>query len=392
MEAIPAFFFDLTTLTEKAHRLRPTFLHAKPFPHVVIDDFLPVPVLQKLIQEFPGPEDPSARWESHGPGRTSRSPVPGGDKLATSDEETFPAFIRHFMGQLNSRTFVRFLEELTGVKGLIVDPGFGGCGLHSTGRGGRLMIHTDVNRHTVSNMRLHQILNVILYLNEDWKDEYGGHLEFWNSDRRREVSILPIANRFVVFATGTRTFHGHPGVLAPPSNRRRNSLAAYYYTIDRPFADDYSGFQRDVYWVATAPEDLQIERDLTTGLLERLREANGRQVSLPTALMPAELCERMGIDGASYVAAVIFDWDDIRDKDGFRSSNLGASMRENDSQREFITRLRPFATTELDGVPATHRRHLTLMVDPLEGKIYAATNDFPDVFWLGYGDLIPPVT
>lgn len=97
--------------------------------------------------------------------------------------------------QLNSITFLKYLEELTGIAGLIVDPGFGGGEMHSTGNGGRLMMHTDVNRHTVSNKRLHQAFNLILFLNPGWKDEFGGQFELWDADQQPLVCGFNLANR-----------------------------------------------------------------------------------------------------------------------------------------------------------------------------------------------------
>lgn len=47
-------------------------------------------------------------------------------------------------------------------------------------------------------------------------------------------SIDPTFNRLVVFSVTDRAFHGVPAVIACPPDRRRISLALYYYTADRP--------------------------------------------------------------------------------------------------------------------------------------------------------------
>ena len=258
MLEIPAFYFDSKHLERLLldNRGSEQFRQATPFPHVVIDEFLPREVIARLIDEFPGEDD--IEWFAWGPGRTSPLPKAKLNKLGQSDERRFPPFIRHFMAQLLSASFVEFVEGLSGMKGLIVDPTHRGCGLHSTGHGGRLMIHTDVNRHPHGRKNLHQVLNLILYLNEDWKDEYNGHLELWTRDRKPGKKILPCANRAILFETSTQSYHGHPQPLNCPPGRRRNSIAVYYYCFDRPPSDEYAGMQRSVHWIPTSEEDRRL--------------------------------------------------------------------------------------------------------------------------------------
>ena len=191
----------------------------------MLSDLLPQPLIDLLVSEFPKPDD--IEWTQWGPGRTRSLPEGPQNKLGQSDEQYFGPFTRHFMAQLNSATFVSFLEKLTGIEGIIVDPSYNSCGLHSTGVGGRLMIHTDMNRHPHSGHVLHQVLNLILYLNPGWQDGWGGELELWTRDAKPDVRILPVANRAVLFATGTKSFHGHPNPVACPAGRRRNSIAVY---------------------------------------------------------------------------------------------------------------------------------------------------------------------
>src|SRR4030095_11648371 len=109
---------------------------------------------------------------------------------------------------LNSITFLEFLGRVTGISNLISDPCFDGGGLHPIQRGGKLAIHADFNKHP--RFGLDRRLNALLYLNKDWRDEYGGHLELWNREMTRpEAKILPIFNRFVVFRATDFTLPGH---------------------------------------------------------------------------------------------------------------------------------------------------------------------------------------
>ena len=133
----------------------------------------------------------------------------------------------------NSSAFTKFLENLTGIEGLIPDPHFRGGGLHQVERGGYLDIHCDFNVY--EKLNLDRRLNVLIYLNKDWKKEYGGDLELWDKNMTKAVArISPIFNRFVVFATDDYSYHGHPDPLKCPEDKTRKSLALYYYTNGRP--------------------------------------------------------------------------------------------------------------------------------------------------------------
>jgi hypothetical protein len=129
---------------------------------------------------------------------------------------------------------------LTGISGLIPDPYLEGGGLHQIERDGFLKVHADFNVH--AKLRLDRRLNFILYLNQDWREEYNGHLELWDRGMTRCVrKVLPVCNRAVVFVTTDWSFHGHPEKLACPPGRTRKSVALYYYTNGRPAEERSAG-------------------------------------------------------------------------------------------------------------------------------------------------------
>lgn len=242
------YLLDKSQLGELAERHAASFRTAAPFAHIVIDNFLPTAVALRLARDFP-PTDVEG-WIKWGAGPERLRVKSSNDKLGLSEEAYFPASLRHFALQLCSATFIRFVERLSGLSGLLADPFFSGCGLHSTGRGGRLMIHSDADRHPLG-MPLHQAVNAILYLNEDWKEEYGGGLELWSRDASHCVrEIAPICNRLVIFETHSFSYHGHPHPLQCPPGRRRNSIASYYYVLGRPKSVDYLGFRDRPRWVS----------------------------------------------------------------------------------------------------------------------------------------------
>jgi hypothetical protein len=245
------FYFNAEQLLTLGCTLAPVFRDAIPFPHVVVDSFLPGDIAKALMLEFPLPEHPG--WRVWGPGPVRQEMSRMRDKLGMSEEMHFPNFTRAFMSQLCSATFLLFLQKLSGISGLLADPFFSGCGLHSTGSQGRLLIHADASRHPYG-LPFHQILNVILYLNDDWRDEWGGHLELWHPrERRCAKRIAPVLNRLVVFETDSFSYHGHPHPLACPHDRRRNSIASYYYVIDRKVTAQYRGYHFRPHWIKEKP-------------------------------------------------------------------------------------------------------------------------------------------
>ncbi|NJM87615.1 MAG: 2OG-Fe(II) oxygenase [Hydrococcus sp. RU_2_2] len=140
---------------------------------------------------------------------------------------------RLLLYQMNGATFVNFLEKLTGIEGIIPDPHLVGGGLHQIERGGYLKIHVDFNKH--GKLNLDRRLNLLLYLNKNWQEEYGGNLELWDRDMIKcQKKILPIFNRCVIFSTTDFSYHGHPEPLTCPEGRTRKSLALYYYSNGRP--------------------------------------------------------------------------------------------------------------------------------------------------------------
>jgi 2OG-Fe(II) oxygenase superfamily len=210
---------DRERLSALAKQYQSSFQSADPFPHVIIDNFLPDDVLADVIANYPGPED--ASWGTFDNIREI--------KLALNDEAQMSPPIRHVIQQLNAQVAIEFLEELTGISGLVPDPHLGGGGLHQIRPGGVLKIHADFDMH--QHLHLHRRLNAILYLNEDWDDSYGGALELWNLEMTEATQrVYPIANRLVVFATTDTSWHGHPDPLTCPPHRTRRSMAWYYYT------------------------------------------------------------------------------------------------------------------------------------------------------------------
>jgi hypothetical protein len=196
------------------------FATNNPFPHIVIDNFLPEETLNEVLNQFDNYKKED--WFKFD-GQYEL-------KLASKKEIYIPQFIRHVLHELNSGYVLDWLSALTGVPRLVADTRLYGGGMHNIERGGKLGVHIDFNIE--NRTMLHRQLNLLLYLNKDWQDEWGGHLELWNADKTQCVQkIAPIFNRCVIFNTNGKPWHGHPHPLNTPDGITRKSLALYYYNV-----------------------------------------------------------------------------------------------------------------------------------------------------------------
>jgi Rps23 Pro-64 3,4-dihydroxylase Tpa1-like proline 4-hydroxylase len=221
------FYFDPEHLKKLADQHREAYSSGLPFPHIVMDRFLPENVLDEILEEFPSPKD--IDWYDR---KVSQQP----GKLESRSETQFGAKTRHLLSQFNSGVFVAFLESLTGIQGIIPDPHYFGGGLHSIQRGGLLKVHADFTWY--ERLKIDRRLNLLVFLNKDWPEEYGGHFQLWDESMTEcRKKVLPLFNRCVVFSTSEKSYHGHPDPLSCPEDRTRKSLALYYYTVGRDEKD-----------------------------------------------------------------------------------------------------------------------------------------------------------
>jgi Rps23 Pro-64 3,4-dihydroxylase Tpa1-like proline 4-hydroxylase len=245
-------FLPLTRMRELQDSARQDYLTAKPFPHLVFDNLFDPALLDDVLSEFPAPGQ--IRWQQFDNNQEI--------KLAAASETNFGPTTRLLMYHLNSFTFLEFLSHVTGIENLLPDPGFDGGGLHQIQRGGKLGVHADFNKHPRYN--LDRRLNMLIYLNKDWREEYGGHLELWDRDMKGcEARVLPVFNRVMIFATTDFTFHGHPDPLRCPEGMSRKSLALYYFSNGRP-AEETTGEHSTIFKART-------EQDFQPSAQQRLR-------------------------------------------------------------------------------------------------------------------------
>jgi hypothetical protein len=211
---------DMTRLTTDLARSRAEYQGAEPFPHIVLDDVLRRAAFEAAVADFPGIDDEFWKGYVH----------VNETKFSNTQTDTWAPSLQAVAQEFCSPAFVSYLEQLTGISHLIPDYSMDGGGLHMTKRGGHLNIHADFSTHHTHETWARRV-NILLYLNEEWRDEWGGKLELWDKDMTScQGTVTPAGNRMLVFTTTEDSFHGHPDGLTCPPDMARRSLAMYYFT------------------------------------------------------------------------------------------------------------------------------------------------------------------
>jgi len=220
-----ASLLDLKTFTQALERLRDesqslkqSYATAQPYPHVVIDNLFEPQLLHRLIAEYP--QQNNRDWLVWDTSHELKTTSKGIDGLS--------AFTQLFCLWLNSRDVIESIESIVGISNLIGDPLFHGAGLHEMYRDGWLEMHADYTKHF--SLPFVRRVNMLIYLNQDWDDSWGGDLVMGdNKNKQSRVSYPPYFNRTIIFPTTADTFHGVPNPLSCPPDRSRKLLSIYYW-------------------------------------------------------------------------------------------------------------------------------------------------------------------
>jgi Rps23 Pro-64 3,4-dihydroxylase Tpa1-like proline 4-hydroxylase len=206
-------------------RLRREFASAQPFPHVVLDGLLDPAFAREVSAAYPSLEQARALGREFA-GLNERG------KIQITDTTAFPEPVQRLNALLASPAFLERIAFVTGKQDLLADEALVGGGMHATGPRGRLDVHVDFNRLEASGW--FRRLNVLVFLNPEWRAEWGGQLELWDEQVQHcHRSFEPLLNRCVLFETSERSYHGVAAVQCPAGVFRK-SFAAYYYTLAAP--------------------------------------------------------------------------------------------------------------------------------------------------------------
>ena len=228
---------NINNLEVFAKEKKDEYSRAKPFPHIVIDNLFNEQLLNNILNEFPSNiEEIGDKFDN----KVEK-------KLSLNNTDKFSHETNNFINFLNSKKFINFLQILTNVdEKLIPDPYLIGGGLHELRNKGYLNIHADFNLHPT--MKIDRRLNILIYLNKNWKNEFGGSLELWDKSMKKcEKKIIPSFNKTVIFSTTDYSYHGNPEKINHPENISRKSIAMYYYTNGRPSNERFLGNHSTIF-------------------------------------------------------------------------------------------------------------------------------------------------
>ena len=227
------------------------FRQASPFRHVVIDGFLDETFCKAICDQFPAFDDKAAINENgEVGGKATQEKVRGlGPAYKTLDD------------LVQSGSFRALVSHISGIPDLQYDPHYFGGGTHENRQGQDLDAHIDFNYHPISKQ--HRRLNLIIYLNEEWEDAWGGSIQLHRDPYREPrydeiVTVTPLMNRCVMFETNEHSWHGFERIDLPEEKRHlsRRSFALYFYTAERP-PEETAGEHSTVYVERHLPEHIR---------------------------------------------------------------------------------------------------------------------------------------
>ena len=282
--------------------LRRQFLAAPPFRHVVIDNFVTPEYCASLAAEFPAFDEASARNEL---GQV------GGKSVHPNLAQLGPSYTR-FDQLLQAREFLKFIGEITSIPKLLYDPEYVGGGTHENRNGQDLDPHIDFNYHP--GTRLHRRLNLILFLNHEWEQDWGGSLELQRDPslpppQDELASIVPAFNRCVIFETTEHSWHGFRRIALPPDKAHisRRSIAVYFYTRERP-ATETEASHGTIYVQRPLPDHIQPGYSLTEHDVHEINVLLARRDTHIDYLYKRELEFTRIAQSPSFRLARMFTW------------------------------------------------------------------------------------
>jgi hypothetical protein len=242
----PARLFSYEKWDDRLPVLARQYRENHPCAHILLQDFLDTETALAMAAEFP--QAGTDAWTQYKHANEN--------KLGMAKRELFPPTLRSVTDELNSPEFVAWISELTGIPGLVADPMLEGGGLHQSGPGGYLNVHTDFSMHHF-HTNWHRRVNLIVYLNSGWQESWGGAIELWEAKMARcGAKYPPLLNHALIFTTDEKSLHGFPDPLTCPEGQSRKSLALYYYTVEQgakltPHSTDYFARPQDGWAKAT---------------------------------------------------------------------------------------------------------------------------------------------
>lgn len=213
---------NFQAIEDNIEQLAEEFQTATPFPFIAIDNFADEDKLFKVLDSFPVPGQANLK--------KSRDYIFAKNKYEKANFKDLSLECTEVYQDLISDRFQQIIYKITG-QNVFIDQEFHGGGIHQGGEGSFLDMHVDFNYHPLYQNWFRN-LNILLYLNPDWKPEYKGQLKLKHTETGESVEIEPLFNRCVIMFTRGYTLHGYDKTAFPKGKFRR-SIATYAYNLDR---------------------------------------------------------------------------------------------------------------------------------------------------------------
>lgn len=232
-------------------KLNDQFVGTPPFPMIVLDDFLPKDLALAMATETH--DIPNYEWSEF----TRRNSY----MQECTNMKVCPVAREHFVAPMHSQEMMTWMTKLTGIVDLIPDPYLVGAGYSRSYDGDFLGIHTDFNWN--ESLKLHRMLSLIVYLEPEWKSEYGGDIVFKDFNNEKVIQkVEPKFNRVVIWRHHKRGFHGYPDPISCPADISRKTFRLFFYVSNATHnTEDLP--HRSLYWFdkdADEPYDIVTQR------------------------------------------------------------------------------------------------------------------------------------
>jgi len=216
-------YIDYNHLQSIKQTIKSDWDNAKPFRYAVFEGLFKKELLDEVFNAYPKLDESDWKYTTY---------KHQNNKYVKTEFEA-GSVLQNVFDNLNDKKLLNFFEEITEISPLVADPELFGGGLHQSKTGAFLDVHVDFNIH--DKTKYHRRMNLIVFMNKDWKKDYEGFLELWDMNTQEQIgNVSPDINRCVLFETNEVSFHGHPKPLTTPPGLTRKSFALYYYTKERP--------------------------------------------------------------------------------------------------------------------------------------------------------------
>ena len=226
------------------------FINAEPFEHIIVPNFLSNDYAELIYKNFPVDIE-NDNWYKY------NNPIEY--KYASDNLKLMPKPLEQIFYLLSCKEIIEVFSNISGINNLEYDPYLHGAGIHVLSTGGKLDIHLDYEKHPYLNKE--RRLNIILYMNKDWKEEWNGDTQLWDKNMSKCIVKSHVKfNTAIIFKTNETSWHGLPDPIKCPKNIFRKSIAYYYISSleSKPdnfiIGNDGSGFRTKATFIKR-PQD-----------------------------------------------------------------------------------------------------------------------------------------